>query len=123
MQRFTAGFLAWATLSAGGAVAACDEVGYLATFEVANGQEQAFEEAIVKVAAKVLETEPGTVFYAPYRGDDGKYYMMERYRDLAAREAHAKHPDVLALFGPVMPTLAADIRVTPVTRLCADDGN
>lgn len=97
----------------------CAEVGYIATFEVKPGSEQAFESAITTVAAKVLEVESGTLFYAPYRGDSGKYFMMERYRDLAAREAHAKSEAVLALFPAVMSTLSAPIAVEPVASVCA----
>lgn len=96
----------------------CVEVGYLATFEVRPGEEQAFERAIVKVAAKVMEVEEGTILYVPYRGDNGKYYMLERYTDLAARQAHAKDPSILELFAPVMATLAAEVAVEPLTRVC-----
>ena len=105
-------------MAAGSALAECEEVGYIATFEVTAGQEQAFEAAVVNAAAKVNEVEEGTIFYAPYKGADGKYYMMERYRDLAAREAHAKDPAVLEAFGPLMATLAADIAVVPVAAVC-----
>jgi len=104
--------------ASGSAFAACDEVGYIATFEITEGQEQAFESAIANVAAKVMEVEEGTVMYLPYRGDNGKYYMMERYRNLAAREAHAKDPAVLALFGPVMETLSAEVAVESVALVC-----
>ncbi|MGI9325876.1 MAG: putative quinol monooxygenase [Pseudomonadales bacterium] len=97
----------------------CAEVGYIATFEVKPGSERAFEAAITTVAAKVLEIESGTLFYAPYRGDSGKYFMMERYRDLAARDEHAKSEDVLALFPAVMSTLSAPIAVEPVVSVCA----
>jgi quinol monooxygenase YgiN len=103
------------------AFSACDEVGYIAAFEVTKGQEQAFEAAIVKVAAKVREVEEGTLFYFPYRGDNGKYYMMERYRDLAAREAHAKDPAVLELFQPALATLAAEVAVEPVSLVCGEE--
>ena len=99
------------------------EVGYLATFEVTEGQEQAFEAAIVRVAAKVNEIEDGTMLYVPYRGDNGRYYMMERYRNLAARDAHAKDPAVLELFGPVMTTLSAEVAVEPLTRVCDEQAS
>ena len=113
-------YLTWAylALAAGTVAAACDEVGYIATFEITTGQERAFEAAIAKVAAKVMEVEEGALLYSPYRGANGKYYMMERYRDLAAREVHAKDPAVLALFGPVMATLSAEVAVEPVTLVC-----
>jgi len=111
---------AWLGFGAGAAFATCDEVGYIATFEVTEGREQAFEAAIARVAAKVMEVEEGALLYSPYRGDNGKYYMMERYRNLAAREAHAKDPAVLALFGPVIGTLAADIAVESVSLVCGE---
>lgn len=99
--------------------AECTEVGYLATFDIKPGSEMAFEQAIVKVAAKVLATEPGTLFYAPYHAEGLRYYMLERYKDLAAREQHAKAPEVLALFPPVMATLASPIEVQAITAVCA----
>lgn len=97
----------------------CAEVGYLATFDIKPGSEMAFEQAIVKVAAKVLATEPGTLLYAPYHAEGSRYYMLERYKDLAAREQHAKAPEVLALFPPVMATLASPIEVQAITAVCA----
>ncbi|MFK7913402.1 MAG: putative quinol monooxygenase [Pseudomonadales bacterium] len=102
-----------------GAFAECEEVGYIATFDVKSGSEGAFEQAITTVAAKVLEVEPGTLFYAPYRGQESRYYMMERYTNEAARQAHAKSPEVLALFPAVMATLAEPITVEAVSAVCA----
>lgn len=120
MKRIGQVLLVCMTFGAAPVWAACDEVGFIATFEVTEGQEQAFEAAIVKVAAKVMEVEEGAILYSPYRGENGKYYMMERYRDLAAREAHAKDPAVLELFGPVMSTLSAEIAVEPVSLVCGE---
>lgn len=97
----------------------CVEVGYIATFDIKPGSEAVFEAAIVEVAAKVLEMEPGTLLYTPYHAEGTRYYMLERYQDLAARELHAKAPEVLAMFPPVMATLASPIEVTPITAVCA----
>ena len=108
----------FALIAASSAMAECEEVGYIATFDVAAGQEQVFESAVLAAAAKVNEVEEGTIFYAPYKGEDGKYYMLERYRDLAARDVHAKDPAVLEAFGPLLATLAADVDVLPITALC-----
>ena len=103
--------------------AGCDEVGFIATFEVEPGKEQAFEEAIVAVANKVVEVEPGVLLYAPFRGENGRYFMMERYKDLQAREEHAKAPEVLALFPALMAQLASpDIAVEAVTAVCGSGG-
>jgi quinol monooxygenase YgiN len=121
MQRIGYWLMASMVFASGSAFAVCDEVGYIATFEVTEGQEQAFETGIVKVAAKVREVEEGTLLYSPYRGDNGKYYMMERYRNLVAREAHAKDPAVLELFGPVMGTLSAEVSVESVALLCGEE--
>ena len=107
-------------LSAGAAPlhADCKEVGYIASFEVKQGQEMAFEDAIVELAAKVLETEPGTLFYAPYHAKDQSYYMLERYKDLSAREQHAQADEVKALFPKVIETLAAPIEVKEISAVC-----
>jgi quinol monooxygenase YgiN len=99
----------------------CAEVGYIATFDIKPGSEAVFEKAIVEVATKVLEMEPGTLLYTPYHAEGTRYYMLERYQDLAARELHAKAPEVLAMFPPVMATLAAPIDVTPITAVCATE--
>jgi quinol monooxygenase YgiN len=102
----------------GQAHAGCDEVGYVATFEVKPGNEQAFEQAIVALAGKVVEMEEGVLLYAPFRGENGRYFMMERYKNLQAREAHAKAPEVVALFPALMEQLAAPIAVEAVTAVC-----
>jgi quinol monooxygenase YgiN len=120
MKRFGYLLVASLALCAGWANSACDEVGYIATFEVTEGQEQAFEQAIAKAAAKVMEVEEGAILYSPYRGDNGKYYMMERYQNLAAREAHAKDPAVTELFGPVMGALSAPVAVESVALVCGE---
>lgn len=120
MRRFGYTLMACLAFGTGSVFAACDEVGYIATFEVTEGQEQAFEAAIVKVAAKVMEVEEGAILYSPYRGDNGKYYMMERYQNLAAREAHAKDPAVTELFGPVMGALSAPVAVESVALVCGE---
>jgi quinol monooxygenase YgiN len=111
------GSLAIAGVSA--AHAGCEEVGYIATFEVKPGSEQAFEQAVVAVAAKVVEVEDGVLLYAPYRGEDGRYFMMERYKNLAAREVHATAPEVQALFPALIEQLAGPIGVEAVTAVCA----
>jgi len=123
MQRSAYRFMVCLAFAGSPAFADCEEVGYLATFEVTEGQEQAFEAAIVRVAAMVNEVEDGTMLYAPYRGDNGRYYMMERYRNLAARDAHAKDPAVLELFGPVMTTLSAEVAVEPLTLVCDEQAS
>jgi quinol monooxygenase YgiN len=96
----------------------CDEVAYIATFEVTPGSEQAFEQAIVNLANKVVEVEDGVVLYAPFRGADGRYYMMERYKNLAAQEVHAKSDEVIAMFPAVMGPLSAPIAVESLTAVC-----
>ena len=81
----------------------CTEVGYIATFDVEAGHEKAFESAILALAEKVAAVEHGVVLYAPFRGaEPGRYYMMERYEDEQARQAHAQAPEVRALFPPLM---------------------
>lgn len=57
--------------------------------------------------------------YAPYRAKEGRYYMMERYQNEAAREQHARSPEVLALFPAVMATLAEPVVVEPVSAICS----
>jgi quinol monooxygenase YgiN len=94
------------------------EVGYIASFKVTPGNEAAFEAGISNLAAEVNAREPGVVLYAPYKGVDGEYWMMERYQDLAAREVHASAPEVQAAFGPVEPLLAEPPIVRPVSAVC-----
>lgn len=96
-----------------------DEVGYIATFKVKEGKEAEFEELVVKLTDKVRTSEPGVVFYAPYRDEEaGVYHFMERYEDAAAREAHAKADDIRAIFGQVMPLLREPLDVRRVSALC-----
>ena len=99
---------------------ACDtqEVGYIASFKVTAGQEQAFEAGIANLASVVNAKEPGVVLYAPYRDADGEYWMMERYTNLQAREVHATSAEVLAAFEPVAPLLAEPPVVRAVSSVC-----
>lgn len=99
----------------------CTEVGYIASFEVKPGSEMAFEEAIVVLAATVLEKEPGAILYAPYHAEGQSYYMLERYADLAAREQHAQADEVKSLFPAVMATLAAPIEVKKISAVCGSE--
>ncbi len=101
-------------------VAECDpaEVGYVASFTVKPGSEAAFEKALSDLAIAVNQHEPGVILYAPYKGTEGKYYMMERYTDLAAREVHGTHPEVTALFPAIGPHLAGEPDVQPVAAIC-----
>ena len=97
----------------------CDEVGYLAVFDVKAGHEEEFEAAIVELSQKVMEVEEGVVLYSPYSGaESGRYYMFERYENEVARQAHAKSPAVRALFGPVMGALAEPADIRPVSLVC-----
>ena len=97
----------------------CKEVGFVAIFDVEPGEEEKFEKGALKLAANVNALEPGTIFYAPYRGEGGKYYFMERYIDLAARKEHAQHPSILKIFeSTISPTLATAPIVVSLDRLC-----
>jgi quinol monooxygenase YgiN len=103
------------------ALAQCDEneVGYVASFTVKPGSEAGFEAAITALADAVNRVEEGVLLYAPYRGTEGKYYMMERYVDEDARAAHGKHPEVTALFPALGEFLAAPPAVNPVSAVCS----
>jgi quinol monooxygenase YgiN len=101
-----------------GASCNSNEVGYIASFKVIPGKEAEFESGISILAAEVNAREPGVVLYAPYQDADGEYWMMERYQDLAAREAHAKSPEVQAAFEPIGPLLAEPPAVIPVSAVC-----
>ena len=94
------------------------EVGYVATFQVKEGQEAELEAALTKLAQTVREVEEGIILYAPYRGAEGKYFMMERYENEAARQAHGKAPEVAALFPTLGPHLAGAPDVQPVSAVC-----
>ena len=104
------------------AQAECDsnEVGYVASFKVKPGSEKAFEVAIAKLAETVQRVEEGAILYAPYRGTEGKYFMMERYRDEAARKAHGTDAEVQALFPTLGPHLAGPPDIQPVAAVCSE---
>jgi quinol monooxygenase YgiN len=95
-----------------------EEVGYVATFQVKEGSEAEFEAAISTLAETVNRLESGVVLYAPFKGADNVYYMMERYQDEAARKAHATADEVRALFPSLGPLMAAPADVQPVSAVC-----
>jgi len=102
-------------------LAQCDEneVGYVASFTVKPGSEAGFEAAVSALADTVNRVEKGVLLYAPYRGPEGKYFMMERYADEAARAAHGTDPEVTALFPALGEFMAAPPVVTPVSAVCS----
>jgi quinol monooxygenase YgiN len=95
-----------------------EEVGYIATFDIKPGSEADFESAILKLAEVVNRVEPGVILYAPYKGEGGKYYMMERYTNLAARDSHGSSPEVQALFPSLGPTFNGAPDVQKVSAIC-----
>jgi len=95
-----------------------EEVGYVATFKIKAGSEAAFEEAISALAETVNRVEPGVVLYAPFKGADNTYYMMERYRDAEARNVHATSDEVTALFPALGPHMDGAPDVQPVSAIC-----
>lgn len=94
------------------------EVGYVASFKVKPGSEAEFEAAIANLAAMVNQVEPGVVLYAPFKGLDNTYYMMERYENEAARKVHATSDEVKALFPALGPHMAGAPDVQPVSAVC-----
>ncbi len=64
------------------------------------------------------EVESGVILYAPYRGVDGQYFMMERFENEAARAAHGKAPEVAALFPTLGPHMAGAPDIQPVSAVC-----
>jgi quinol monooxygenase YgiN len=95
-----------------------DEVGFIAIFDIQPGSEADFEAAILQLTEVVNRVEPGVILYAPYKGEEGKYYMMERYTDLAARDSHGSSPEVQALFPSLAPTFNGAPQVLKVTAVC-----
>jgi quinol monooxygenase YgiN len=95
-----------------------DEVGYVASFVVKEGHAAEFETALANLAATVVRVESGVILYAPFRGNDGKYFMMERYENEAARQAHGKSAEVSALFPSLGPHMDGAPDVQPVTAVC-----
>jgi quinol monooxygenase YgiN len=94
------------------------EVGYVATFEVKEGSEEAFEVAITRLAEAVNRVEEGVVLYAPFKGADNVYYMMERYESEAARKAHGSSEEVRSHFPALGPLLTGPADVRPVSAVC-----
>ena len=107
------------SLSSVPSYADCTEVGYIASFEVTPGREMAFEDAVVELAARVLEIEAGTTFYAPYHAEGQSYYMLERYKDQTAREEHAQADEIKALFPNLISMLSAPIEVKEISAVCS----
>ena len=95
-----------------------EEVGYVATFKVKPGSEAAFEAAISELAATVRRVESGVILYAPYKGQNNTYYMLERYENEAVRTAHASSDEVRALFPSLMMHVDGGPDVQPVSAVC-----
>ena len=60
----------------------------IAKLNVKEGSEQAFEEVMLDLAAKVNANEPGCHMYKLCKDADGNYIVMELYEDEAAVSEH-----------------------------------
>ncbi len=67
-------------------------LGVIATIEVREGKNQAFEAAFGKLAEQVLAREEGCLFYALHRSksDPQTYKVLEQYRSPEDLQAHGK---------------------------------
>ncbi len=68
-------------------------VGVVATLEVKQGEEAAFEAVMQELAEKVRASEPGTLSYELCKADaPGTYVVLERYESQEAFQAHIGGP-------------------------------
>ncbi len=65
-------------------------LGVIAKLNVKQGSEEAFEKAMLDLAAQVRANEPGNHLYTLCKDADGNYVVMELYEDEAALAAHGK---------------------------------
>lgn len=83
--------------------------GMTVTFKVKSGDEKAFEEAFISCVAGTRK-EPGCLAYFVNRDadDPGTFVVFERFKKIAALEAHAKSAHVSELLKKIGPMLDGD---------------
>ena len=86
--------------------------GMAVIFEVKSGSEKAFEEAF-KPCLVGTRKEPGCLaYYLNHDVDDPKTYIVfERFKSVAALEAHAKTPHVAELLKKIGPLIDGEPKV------------
>ena len=62
----------------------------IAKFNVVEGKEAEFEKHLLGLAAQVRANEPGNELYTLCKDADGKYLMLELYKDAEALAAHGQ---------------------------------
>ncbi len=81
-------------------------ISVIARVKVKEGQEQDFEALAQELVAAVNANEEGCEYYALHRDDDPQtYFLIERFRDQAALEAHRQtdhYKSIGARMGPHM---------------------
>lgn len=84
-------------------------IGLVATFDVIEGKQDAFEALARDLMARVKASEGGCLTYQLYktRGSDTRYIMMEEYASEAALTAHTKTAHYAELGGQLGQYLSA----------------
>ena len=62
----------------------------IAKLNVAAGKEKEFEKVMLGLAADVRSKEPGNEMYTLCKDSDGKYLVLELYKDADALTAHGQ---------------------------------
>ena len=87
-------------------------LGVVATMQVKEGQEKAFETAMRDLQRQVQANEPGCKLYALHRAKAPRtYVMLERYESKAAFDAHGKTAHFQAAFPKLGALLAAPPKI------------
>lgn len=104
-----------------GAASAKDDgpvIATVAVFQVNEGMSAEFEDVMRGLVAAVHAAEPGTLLYALHReGETNTYYMLERYANQAAQDAHATTDEVRAFFPMLGPLLAEPLELIRLTEI------
>lgn len=104
-----------------GAASAKDDgpvIATVAVFQVNEGMSAEFEDVMRGLMAAVHAAEPGTLLYALHReGETNTYYMLERYANQAAQDAHATTDEVRAFFPRLGPLLAEPLELIRLTEI------
>ena len=87
-------------------------IGIVAKLKIKEGSGSDFEAIATQLVEKVNANEEGVVYYDLFKEDDTTYVFLEKYKDVAAHEAHGKTDYFRELGGQMAPFMGGAPEIT-----------
>jgi len=93
-------------------------INVMVTLQIKPGQEAKAEALLRELESETTENDKGCLRYQWYRAEQpGTYYLLERWTDQAAIEAHFQAPHMATLLPRITECAVERFKATRLTRL------